>query len=173
MEKTFSTKRIAYDAMLAALCAVLGYIALDLGNIKITFETLPILLGALLYGPLDGTLIGGIGTFIYQILKYGFSATTVLWMLPYVICGFLVGLYAKHKKFCLSKIQVIIIVVVNELLITLLNTGVMYIDSKIYGYYSFEYIFGSFFVRLAVCIVKAVVFGIALPYVIKAVKRIK
>lgn len=170
-KKTFTAKRMAYDAMLAALCAVLGYIALDLGNIKITFETLPILLGALLFGPLDGVLIGGIGTFIYQVLKYGFSATTALWMLPYIICGLIVGIYAMIKKYSLSKAQTIIIVIVNELLITLLNTAVMYIDSKIYGYYSFAYIFGSFFIRLAVCIVKAYLFGFALPYLTKPIAR--
>lgn len=170
-KKTFTAKRMAYDAMLAALCAVLGYIALDLGNIKITFETLPILLGALLFGPLDGVLIGGIGTFIYQVLKYGFSATTALWMLPYIICGLIVGIYAMVKKYSLSKVQTIIIVIVNELLITLLNTAVMYIDSKIYGYYSFAYIFGSFFIRLAVCVVKAYLFGIALPYITKPIAR--
>ena len=39
------TKQLTLDAMLAAMCAVLGYVALDMGNIKITFESLPILLG--------------------------------------------------------------------------------------------------------------------------------
>ena len=54
------TKQLTLDAMLAAMCAVLGYVALDMGNIKITFESLPILLGAMLFGPVDGMLIGGI-----------------------------------------------------------------------------------------------------------------
>lgn len=163
---------MAIDAMLAAMCAVLGYISLDMGNIKVTFESLPILLGALLFGPLDGFLIGTVGTGVYQVLRYGISATTVLWMLPYMICGLLVGLYARKRGFDLSGRQVMTTVVFNELLITVLNTGVMYIDSKIYGYYSAAYIFGSSALRIVVCIVKAVAFALVLPVLIKAVKKV-
>ena len=69
----FKTKQLTLDAMLAAMCAVLGYLSLDFGNLKITFESLPILLGAMLFGPADGFLIGTVGTFIYQLLRYGVS----------------------------------------------------------------------------------------------------
>jgi len=166
-----NTRQLAFDAMLAAMCAVLGYISLDMGNMKITFESLPILLGALLFGPVDGFLIGLVGTGIYQILRYGVTATTVLWMLPYMVCGLLVGLYAKKRDFELTGIQVMLIVIANELLITILNTGVMYIDSKIYGYYSFAYIFGSTIIRLVICVVKATAFALILPVLVKAVRK--
>jgi hypothetical protein len=55
------------------------------------------------------------------------------------------------------------------LMITVLNTGVMYIDSKIYGYYSFVYIFGTLGIRLAICIGKAIVYGLILPRLSAAV----
>lgn len=164
-------RQLTTDAMLAAACAVLGYIAIDMGNIKITFESFPILLGALLFGPVDGGLVGGVGTFIYQMLRYGFSATTALWILPYVICGIIVGFWAKKKNFNFDKKGITICVVLNELLITLLNTGVLYIDSKIYGYYDPVYIFGATGVRLVVCIVKAIVFAVALSLVIDPVRK--
>ena len=32
------TKQLTSNAMLAAMCAVLGYVAIDLGNIKITLQ---------------------------------------------------------------------------------------------------------------------------------------
>ena len=70
------TRKIALDSMLAAMCAALGYAALDFNNLKITFESLPILLGALLLGPVDGLAIGVVGTLIYQLIRYGVSATT-------------------------------------------------------------------------------------------------
>ena len=57
-------KQLALDSMLAAMCAILGYLALDLGSLKFTFESLPVLLGALLFGPIDGMLIGGVGTLL-------------------------------------------------------------------------------------------------------------
>lgn len=164
-------RQLTTDAMLAAACAVLGYIAVDLGNIKITFESFPILLGALLFGPLDGLIVGGIGTFIYQMLRYGFSATTFLWILPYVLCGFIVGFWAKKKDFTFTKSALTVTVVLNELLITVLNTGVLYIDSKIYGYYNPVYIFGSTGIRLVICIVKAVVFALALYLVLEPVRK--
>ena len=122
---------MAADSMLAAMCAVLGAVALDVGNLKITLESVPIIVGALLFGSLDGAAIGFVGTLVYQLLRYGVSVTTLLWVLPYVVCGLIVGLYAQKRGFSLSTKQTIIIVVIAELVVTTLNTGVMYIDSKI------------------------------------------
>ena len=167
-----TTRQLALDAMLAAMCAVLGYLAVDTGPVKVTFETLPILLGALLFGPADGALIGIIGTGIYQLLRYGVSATTLLWMLPYALCGFLVGLYAKKKNFSLSAKQTMFIVVVNEILITLLNTGVIYLDSKIYAYWFPGYISASLVFRFVMCIAKAIVFSLVLPVLIRAISKV-
>ena len=169
MQKT-TTHKLAIDAMLAAMCAVLGYLSLDFGNLKITFESVPVLIGALLFGPADGAAIGLVGTLIYQLLRYGVSATTLLWILPYVLCGLLVGLYAKKHRFELTQKKVLFIIVANELLITALNTVVLYVDSKIYGYYSPAFIFGSLGVRLALCVGKAVAYAYALPPLLRAVR---
>ena len=157
--KKMTTRQMAADSMLAAMCAVLGAVALDVGNLKITLESVPIIVGALLFGSLDGAAIGFVGTLVYQFLRYGVSVTTLLWVLPYVVCGLIVGLYAQKRGFSLSTKQTIIIVVIAELVVTTLNTGVMYIDSKIYGYYSAVYIFGSIAVRYAICVGKAIVIG--------------
>ncbi len=158
-----NVKQLSTNAMLAAMCAVLGAVSLDLGNIKITLESIPVILGALLFGPADGAIIGFVGTFVYQVLRYGFSATTLLWMLPHVVCGFIVGLYAKKKSFNLSVVQTIVITVIAGLVLTTLNTGVMYIDSKIYGYYSAVYIFGSMLIRYISGIAKFVAIGVLMP----------
>lgn len=159
------------DAILAAMCAVLGMISLDFGNLKITFESLPIIIGAILFGPIDGLAIGGIGTLVYQLLRYGVSVTTLLWMLPYTLCGLWVGAYAKKYNFDLSPKKLCFIVVVSELAVTLLNTGVMYVDSKIYGYYAFAYIFGTFVIRLVISVAKALVFTAIIPVLLKPVKK--
>ena len=164
-------KQIAVDAMLAAMVAVLGYISIDTGAVKITFESLPILIGALLFGPGDGMLIGGIGTLIYQLLRYGVSATTLLWMLPYIICGLIVGFYAKKNDYLLSRRQILAAVIISELLITILNTFVIYADSKIYGYYYPALIWGSLALRFVICIAKAVAFGLILPELLKSIRK--
>ena len=169
--KRLTTRRITRIAMLAAVCAVLGYVALDLGNLKVTFESLPILLAAFLFGPLDGLLVGGIGTLVYQLLRYGISITTPLWILPYVLCGLFAGLLYRKKKSRIDSRRILCIVILMEVMILLINTGVIYIDSKVYGYYSFAYVFGSFWLRTVICIVKSIAFGMILPLVMKGLYR--
>ena len=101
------TRKLALNAVLAAMCAALGALALDLNSIKITFESFPILLGALLFGPLDGLAVGFVGTLLYQLLRYGVSATTLLWILPYALAGLVTGFYAKRRGFSLTTGQTV------------------------------------------------------------------
>ena len=157
--------------MLCAICAVLGYLAIDLMSIKITFETLPILVAALMFGYIDAVAVGAVGTLIYQLIRYGFTATTFLWMIPYIICGLIVGIYAKKKNFKLTPVQLGIIVTVGELVATLLNTAVIYIDSKIYGWYYPTLITGSLAIRLVICIVKSIAYSALLVPLLKALRR--
>ena len=74
-------KRQPFDECLLMAVATLGALALDLNSIKITFESFPILLGALLFGPLDGLAVGFVGTLLYQLRRYGVSVTTPRWEL--------------------------------------------------------------------------------------------
>ena len=166
------TTQLTINAMLAALCAVFGYISLDFGNLKITFESVPVLMAALMYGPVSGALVGGIGTLIYQILRYGVSATTLLWMLPYIAAGLIAGAYAKKSKFNNTNKQIVFIIAVMEIMIFAVNTAVILIDSLIYGYYSAAYVFGSLGVRFVLCIGKSIVFGIVMPGILKKMSRI-
>lgn len=165
------TRQLTIDAVLCAVCAVLGCVALDLGNIKITFESLPVLLGGLLFGPVDGMLIGGIGTFIYQILRYGVSATTLLWIVPYIVCGLIAGAWSQRKRFAPDRVQTVVLVVAAELAVTVLNTFAIYVDSKFYGYYFPGIILGALVWRLVICVVKAIAFGLILPGLMEAVRR--
>lgn len=171
--KNNKTFKLVIDAMLAAMVAVLGYISIDATVFKITFESLPIFIGAFLLGPVDGMLIGGVGTLIYQLLRYGFAYTTVLWMLPYIVAGLLCGLVAKSDKFNTSKIKFIVVTLCAELLISVLNTGVIFLDSKINHYYYAGIILGSLALRMVVAVAKGIVFGAILPYLLSAIKKIK
>ena len=166
------TRQLTMDAALAAMCAVLGAVSIDLGNLKFSFESLPVIIGALLFGPVDGLLIGGIGTFLYQFLRYGLTVTTPLWILPYVLCGLIVGLYARKRSFELSRWQLAFIITLASVLIFILNTAVLYIDSKVYGYYSAVYIFGTIVPRTFICFAKAAVFSAVMPMLLKAAKRV-
>ena len=171
MKRRFTTKQMAMDAVLAAVCAVLGYYGPDLGNLKITFEGLPVIVAALLFSAADGAAVGGVGTLLYQLLRYGVSATTLLWILPYVLCGLLVGRIADRCAPEKSYLRLGATVLAGEGLIFLLNTLVIFLDSKIYGYYSFPYVFGSFFLRLGICAAKTALYAAVLPTVLSALRR--
>lgn len=124
-----------------------------------------------MFGAPEGAAIGFVGTFIYQVIRYGFTATTFLWILPYCACGVLAGLYVKRRGFRLSRGHTIFIVVLAEIMITTLNTGVLYIDSKIYGYYSEVYVFGTLLPRYIICLGKAAAMGAVMPKLVSVCSR--
>ena len=165
------TKQLSVNALLAAMCAVLGAISLDFGNLKISFEGLPVMIGALLFGPLSGFLIGSIGTLIYQVLRFGFEITTMLWVLPYALCGLVMGAYAKKRDFNLSNKQIALIVSLCSVLIFLINTASLYIYSLVYQLNSFVFVVGALPMRIIVCVINCIAFSAVMPMLLKAVKR--
>lgn len=164
-------KHMTTDAMLAAMCMVLAMFALNFGSVKITFESLPVHVGALLFGPVHGMLIGGIGTLLYQLLDYGVTVTTVLWIIPYAACGLLVGGYAQKKSFSLSGRETVLLTAAGELMITALNTFALYVDSHIFGYYTPTFITGVLGFRLTLCLAKGIVYGLVLPAILHPARQ--
>lgn len=172
MKRSFTVRQLALNAVLIAISTVLAGLAVNLGgNFKITFESLPVHIGALLFGPVDGMLIGGIATFIYQVLLsgYGITATTLLWILPYVACGLIDGLFAVNRQQGSGRLTFIILL--SELTVTLLNTFALYVDSRLYGYYSPVFVFGTLAARLLVCAVKSLAYGAVIPVLLKSLKK--
>ena len=61
----FNAKRICWIAMLAALSFLLNMVQIRLpANLRVTFDSLPIVVGALLFGPVEATLAALIGEFL-------------------------------------------------------------------------------------------------------------
>ena len=80
---TMSTRKLVTIAMLTAVYVVLNFAGtVRLGWINISVASLPVIVGAMLYGPLGGLLVGLLGAFMGQLLTYGVTATTILWILP-------------------------------------------------------------------------------------------
>ena len=130
------TKQLAIDAMLIAAYFVLSnYFAVNLGSIRLTLDVLPVILGAALFGPLDGLIIGFAGNFLFQLAgPYGISATTALWCLPDALRGLLAGLLLRGRLEDMSKGRIIFILVMISIAATTLTTGVMYVDCLVFGY---------------------------------------
>lgn len=171
MHTKWTARRLAADAMFAAMVTVLGLVSISTGNLKITVEALPVFLGALLLGPVDGLAIGGVGTLLYQLLRFGVSATTALWIAPYVLLGLCVGAVSARHGYACTPRQLALLAVLGELGITVLNTGSLYIDSLIYGYYSPVFVFGTLPLRMAICAGKGIVLALLLPTLLRVARH--
>ena len=163
-----STRKMVTIAMLTAVYVVLNFAGtVRLGWINISVASLPVIVGAMLYGPLVGLL----GAFMGQLLTYGVTATTILWILPQAARGLLVGIYAKHCGYSFSRGQLTAALIGTALVVTALNTGAMYIDSVIYNYYSYAYVFGGLVVRIISGAATAVLMVFVAPPVVNLLNR--
>lgn len=171
-KKRQNVQQLVMDSMLIAMYYGLSLVAIPAGSMKFTLEGLPIIIGALLYGPLDGFCIGFLGSMLGQLLgPYGLTVTTILWIIPHAVRGLLVGLYAKVRRFHFTQANLIFITVLSALVTTTLNTAAMYIDAKVMGYYSKAYVFGSLILRYISGVIVAFLFSVILPPLLAGVNR--
>ncbi len=173
--KPYSTKKLITLAMFTAMFFVLSiYGTVNLGNMKITLQNIPLLISAFLFGPLEGAIVGGMGMFLNQLLsQYGITVTTPLWILPHIVCGAYVGVLSHRKKFSINnKFAVLSIIISALLILTIFNTLALFVDSKIFGYYSAAFVFGSLFMRLATAIVSGIIYTLILPPIVKKLEKL-
>lgn len=140
--------RITINAMLAALFVGLSYLAADLGVIKFTFAPIAIILAGFLFGPADGFAVALVGATLEQLLKYGVSITLPLWVIPALVRGLLVGFGARLFRRAMSEskkknlIFTALITLVSSLVVTTLNTPVLYFDAWLFDYLQYTEVFG-------------------------------
>jgi len=164
------TKRLVTDAMLIAIYFVFSLFAIDAWGLKFTIEALPVLVAAALFGPVDGLIVGLLGSFMNQMLKWGLTATTVLWIMPAGVRGLMVGLYARGKGFEMTRVQTVMIVVISSLVVTTLNTAVWYVDSIVYQY-AYVLFVSSTALRYVTGIGTAIVFSLILPSLLNVIRK--
>lgn len=164
------TTQICINGVMAALFIVLDLISVRIGNhIKITFSGLPIIISAIYFGPIAGTVVGGMGGLIGQAITYAkLSITTPLWILPAIARGFIVGILYK----CFGKKYLSVYIVISSLIVSALNTLAIYVDSKIYGYYNpVTFLSGTAF-RFISGIITAVVYIAVIYAIMKALDKV-
>ncbi len=166
------TKRLVIDALCAALYVLLSsFASVSLLNLKLSFDALPLLIGAILFGPADGLVIGLLGSFLGQLLgPYGLSVTTPLWMLPAAVRGLLVGLWARRRGGRYGRGQLAAVLVGTALAVTALNTGVMWVDSRVFAY-PFAATLPSVALRVAAGLVTSGLYTLLLPPIVRALRR--
>lgn len=164
---------MAMDAVLIAMYVVLNSFSLRAANIKFTLDAFPIIVGAVMFGPLHGSLIGFLGSTVYQLFisGYGITPTTPLWIIPAVVRGLIIGLYSKRKGYEPEGKGLIFITILSGLAVTSLNTVALYADSMIYNYYSYELVFGLLIPKFIISIVLAVAFALIVPSLIRKIRK--
>ena len=174
------TSRFAINAVMIAVYVVLSLCVIPFGGLKITFEHFPVVLCAVLYGPLDAIIVGGIGEFINQMTTFGFTPTTLLWILPIVCRGFCMGMckkiFVKHMKpvqIIQQKIPFVFVAtcICSGILSSILNTLALYVDSKMFGYYSFAMVFGALAARILLSVLTSIIICCAIKPILHALSH--
>lgn len=166
-------------ALLAAMYVLLSsYLGIKVGNfMRITFASLPVILAAILMGPVHGVLVAGMGEFINQLLGYGLSPTLPLWMLPPMCRALIVGLLVlivskKGRQVEKSPLLLAGILMTASVVSSVVTTLVMWADSVFWGYYSFAVVFGASLYRMVSSLITAGVITLICIPVVTALRKL-
>ena len=180
-----ATKRLAVNAVLIAIYVTLRFWSIPFGDsFRFTLAPFAVILCALLYGPVDGLIVGLLGEFLSQILgPYGLTPTTLLWCIGESARGVTLGLCALLflRKWLFSaqrlngKQTVILLAccMLTGVLAALGQTFALYVDSNMFGYYRYEIVFGVMIWRILVYVLLSVVFGYLCLPIISALRKTK
>ena len=184
-KSNFSVKRIAMNAVLIAIYVVLGYMKIPIGNLfRVSLAPFAVIICAVAFSPVDGLIVGFLGEFLAQILgPYGLTPTTLLWALPEGLRGLLLGLVMllfvrkqltptvlmKSK----SIVWYLLACIITGIIATLTNTFALYVDSKMFGYYSYYMVFGVLLGRLGLATVISGMLGYVSLIIVSALRRNK
>ena len=178
-----AVKRLAVNAVLIAIYYTLRLLNIPFGDaFRFTLAPFSVILCALLYGPVDGLIVGLLGEFMSQILgPYGLTPTTLLWVLPEAVRGGLLGLWMlAFRKNGLPAPQLLkswkqVIYLAGSSIIGIIasavNTFALYVDSKMFGYYNEYMVFGVLVVRLSIAAVMACLFGYVALQIVSILRK--
>lgn len=184
-KRFMTTKRLVINAALISLYVVLRFFNIPVGNsFRFTLAPFPVILCALLYGPVDGLIVGLLGEFLSQILgPYGLTPTTLLWCLGETVRGGVLGLcsvlFFRNGLITAGKVErkymvsMLICCVLTGVLAALGQTFALYVDSKMFGYYSYAIVFGVLIWRICIYVLLAGAFGYLSVPIISALRKAK
>lgn len=180
-----AVKRLAVNAVLIAIYYTLRCFSIPLGDaFRFTLAPFSVILCALLYGPVDGLIVGLLGEFLSQVLgPYGLTPTTLLWCVGEATRGVTLGLCSMLflRKWLLSgerlngkKIAILLTCcVVTGAVAALCQTFALYVDSNMMGYYNYHMVFGLMVWRILVYVLLSVIFGYLSMPIISALRKAK
>ena len=180
-------KNLCISAILAAMFVALELLASNIGklvfldNYQIPISCFPLVLASVMLGPVWGTAVGIVGSFISQLF-FGLSWSTIVWMMPTICYSLVVALlfllFKKSYKSYILGFEFLL----SSLLLSSLNLFAMYFDINVlqinYGFAfgsnkllnDFFAIFISF--KLIGAIIFAIIFALIIPPIVKKLKKI-
>lgn len=167
--RKMKTQTLVLSSLLMAMHIVLSFFSITLPAMKINLSGLPIIVGGFLFGPMVGTLVGLLGSLLYQMLSYGLMSTTILWIIPHAVRGLIVGLWAKMRNYKVGKMETVIVIIVSSVTATILNTVGMYIDGIIWGYEAAA--FASIGIRLVNSVVTSIIYVVIIIPLMKPLRK--
>lgn len=112
----FTTQKLVTLSLLVALNVILSrFLSISTTEVKISFSYIPVVIAAIMFGPLCGGLVGGLGDMIGALLF-----PTGPFFPGFTLCAFLTGYiygYFCHKK--PSAKRIIVSVFISEVLCSL------------------------------------------------------
>ncbi len=144
-------QKLTVLSVLAAITAIVAFVPLKTLGLEITFTMIPVAIGAILYGPSGGAVLGAVfgAVSFLQCLGYSHFGAALLAINPvftFIVCvptrilaGLLAGLiYKALKTGCKSDITALL---TASLAAPLLNT-VFFMSSLVLFFYRTDYIQG-------------------------------
>lgn len=155
---------IALHIILEMFCTI------RIGNdLKITLTALPFIVIAFLCGPVEGLITGLVGSFLSQLLTYGITVTTVLWILPYAVQALIAGLIFRRFQRKINIKTVAVSVFISGLVSVIITWIVSYIDGVvIFKYMTLEVLVALIPIRLVVWVIVSVAYSLVTIAVTKA-----
>ncbi len=171
------TLRLCCVALCAAMYVPMSlYLSVNIGTLRISFASLPTVVMALLFGPVDAMLTALIGELCKQLLSYGLSYTTIFYLIPPALRGITVGLGAavflkRGQRLEQHRSALYAVCSVAAVITTIANTLVNWLDSVLFGYYTPVLIFGGMAYRLLLGVITAIIVATLAAPVVKLLRK--
>ncbi len=113
--KTFDTRRLVLLALLAAILFLMAFTPfgyLKVGPLSITFNTIPVAIGAIALGPVYGAILGAVfgvtsfaggSSLVLALMSVNPFLTAILCFIPRILEGFLAGVFGRLLCRCRLK----------------------------------------------------------------------
>ena len=138
-KKPFDLNKLCMLALLTAMMALLTLtLSIQAPYGKLSFGSLPVVLAAMIFGPLEGAVVAVLGEFMAQVLgPYGLMPTTFIWIWPPAIRALVVGgaaMWLRRSGTRLERrpVACYVVCVIGAILTTIGNTVGMWLESLMY-----------------------------------------